>query len=398
MKILILADHFACGGGAGTIAKLHAEELTKNHTVSVLTAHLPKDFESPNLDVAVHNLDYSTKWRNYTGLKNKKALQLLKEYLSTHTFDLVLIHNLHVNWSYAALPIIEAASIPSVLVFHDVSVFTNYSKLTNITYTTKADGTRTFDYSYSLLKNLYQLKFAYPNPFRQRSIKKYLQSATKTVTVSHALKDALTAHEIRVDIVVHNGATTDYNPTVTYDGSILFVGRMNASKGTKQAIDCLAYLKEKHQFTPELRVAGDTGIGLQKLLSYAKKRGVENQVASLGWITGDTYTKELETCRLMIVPSISFDSFPTVVLEAMQYKKPVVATIFGGAKELVAHGKTGFVADPFDTATFSEHVRTLLTNKNKAKDFGEAGFKRVSAHFSLSQQTKKLLDVIKESV
>ena len=51
MRILILCDHFSTAGGAGTIARLQAEELTKTHEVEVLTAHAPE-----NLKLTTYNL------------------------------------------------------------------------------------------------------------------------------------------------------------------------------------------------------------------------------------------------------------------------------------------------------------------------------------------------------
>jgi len=56
----------------------------------------------------------------------------------------------------------------------------------------------------------------------------------------------------------------------------------------------------------------------------------------------------------------SFDTFGLVNLEAMEHAKPVVATAFGGAPEVVADGETGFVANPFDVPAYAGKIALLL--------------------------------------
>ena len=91
-------------------------------------------------------------------------------------------------------------------------------------------------------------------------------------------------------------------------------------------------------------------------------------------------------------PSVIFDSFPTTNLEAMAAGKPVVATCFGGSREAVEDGFTGYILNPLNTGLFAQKLNELLTDDAKAKAMGAAGFLRVRGHFTLERQLKGYTD------
>ena len=94
---------------------------------------------------------------------------------------------------------------------------------------------------------------------------------------------------------------------------------------------------------------------------------------------------------IFVSPSVCFDSFPTVNLEAMACKKPVITSCFGGSREVVVDNSTGYIINPFDIDNFANKIIDLLTDPSKAKSFGEKGYDRLVSNFTLEGQTKKLL-------
>jgi starch synthase len=103
-----------------------------------------------------------------------------------------------------------------------------------------------------------------------------------------------------------------------------------------------------------------------------------------------------------------YEPFGIINLEAMACKAPVVASATGGILEVVVEGETGhlvaFEADPKTTfpadpeqfaRDLAAPIAALLADPAKAKAFGEAGRRRVEAHFSwtaIAQQTVKLYE------
>ena len=74
--------------------------------------------------------------------------------------------------------------------------------------------------------------------------------------------------------------------------------------------------------------------------------GVGGQVHGLGWLTGDDLRQAFGAADVIATPSVYPDPFNLMNIEAMAHARPVVATCYGGAPEIVVHGETGFIADP----------------------------------------------------
>lgn len=374
MKILILADHFAVGGGAGEIARIQAEELSRDHEVTVLTAHAPKD-QGDKFKFHTYNLDYHPSLRTYLGIRHPKAVKVLKNFLQRRRPDICHVHNLNVNWSYYSLKILREAGIKTVLYFHDVTAVTPYVKLCGMKHAR--------DYRYPWWRELRAAKFSY-NPLRHYLVRKYMSMASERVAVSQALADFLRTNGIPVDRVERNKLPLlEETPSDMYDDSIFLGGRLSSSKGALEAVRYLAILKEKYKLEVKLRLAAAEGIVTRKMQVFARELGVEDQLEFLGWLDKKELQKAMRNCGAVIVPSICFDSLPTIILEAMRQAKPVVATIYGGSRELVEDGKTGFIRDPRDIGSFSDAIARILQDKKLAAVFGQAGQERFRNHFTL---------------
>ncbi|HTQ68738.1 MAG TPA: glycosyltransferase [Solirubrobacteraceae bacterium] len=75
------------------------------------------------------------------------------------------------------------------------------------------------------------------------------------------------------------------------------------------------------------------------------------------------------------------EGFGLTVSEAMWKARPVVASDVGGIREQIEDGRSGFLVDPRDLASFGRHVSDLLADPHDAERMGEAGQARVREHF-----------------
>jgi phosphatidylinositol alpha 1,6-mannosyltransferase len=71
------------------------------------------------------------------------------------------------------------------------------------------------------------------------------------------------------------------------------------------------------------------------------------------------------------------ETFGQTIQEAQATGLPVVAPASGGPRFLIDHGVTGFLADPFEPATFVDHVRDLATDAALRARVGEAARRSV---------------------
>ena len=90
------------------------------------------------------------------------------------------------------------------------------------------------------------------------------------------------------------------------------------------------------------------------------------------------------------------EAFGLAVLEAMALKKPVVSTNVCGMPEMVIDGQTGYLVPPHDVDSIAEAVISLLANKEKMRQMGEAGFERIKTCFSSEILAKEIEALYKE--
>jgi glycosyltransferase involved in cell wall biosynthesis len=67
-------------------------------------------------------------------------------------------------------------------------------------------------------------------------------------------------------------------------------------------------------------------------------------------------------------------------MEAMARGVPVVATRVGGVPDLVAHGQTGWLAEPGDTAAIAEGIREISTDAALRARLAENGVRAMGRY------------------
>ena len=72
---------------------------------------------------------------------------------------------------------------------------------------------------------------------------------------------------------------------------------------------------------------------------------------------------------VVVVPSLGDDAFPRAVIEAFAYGRPVIATMRGGAAEVVVEGKTGYLFEPNSIDQFEDRLRRFIDKPELVADF-----------------------------
>jgi glycosyltransferase involved in cell wall biosynthesis len=84
----------------------------------------------------------------------------------------------------------------------------------------------------------------------------------------------------------------------------------------------------------------------------------------------------LDAGDVFVMPSRT-DSFGIVYLESWLYKKPVIGALAGGVPDVISHGEDGYLVPFGDMARLADCIATLLTDRELARRFGEAGYRKV---------------------
>jgi glycosyltransferase involved in cell wall biosynthesis len=173
------------------------------------------------------------------------------------------------------------------------------------------------------------------------------------------------------------------SPNETWVGMI---GRVQPWKGQHYFLDIIkAYLKQNPSDTStRFIIAGDAYPGYENLaieLSLAiERKGLHKRVTYLGYRSD--IPQLLSALDVLVLPSTSPDPLPTVVLEAMAAGKPVLATVQGGALEMVVDQETGRFMPIENTKQAAAILAELLHDKERLNEMGIAGRRRVEKEFS----------------
>ena len=164
---------------------------------------------------------------------------------------------------------------------------------------------------------------------------------------------------------------------------VLSVGRLEWKKGYENALLALRSLRgEGVPF--EYRIAGDGDyLGAIAFARYRLK--LEDSVRFLGSLSRAEIRHEMQEADVLLHAAVS-EGFCNAVLEAQAMELPVVCTDADGLPENVSDAETGFVVPRRSPAALTERLAVLASDAALRRRLGEAGRRRVLAHFQLGDQ------------
>jgi len=234
-----------------------------------------------------------------------------------------------------------------------------------------------------------------------------VERAERVIAVSAQMRADILAH-FRVDpdrvAVIHNGvdadafARTERRDVLARHGVhppyALFVGRISEQKGIFGLLEAADALPEGVELvlcasspdTPELQA---------RLAAAVVGR------PRIRWINAMLPVEEVvqlySHAAVFVCPSI-YEPFGLINLEAMACGTPVVASRVGGIPEVVVDGETGLLVEPGDPAALAAALRRVLDDPARAARMGEAGRRRVEAHFSWDRIAERTMEIYRQAI
>jgi glycosyltransferase involved in cell wall biosynthesis len=409
LKIIILSDRIPPEnvGGAGKVAWNLALGLqAAGHEVHVIAATFKPSFREQRSGIETYHLQtqYPIRWHSWVSLYNPQTVGPLRRLLKELKPDVVNGHNVHQYLSYASLRVAHDLGLPAVFTSHDAMPFA-YTKFDAFIDPQRGAVSTPDQYRLPPLYNLRQMRTRY-NPFRNLIIRRILTYDTRLRTcVSQAHKEALEANGLPPFRVVYNGldpATFEVAPNrvetlrhrldLVGKQVILIAGRLTATKGGGQLLAAMSRLIPAFPnlvlLTLSPKEPDFTGLG----------DDLTQHIRSGGWLDGPDLAAAYHLADIVTMPSIILDTFGMVNLEGMAAGKPLVSTCFGGSPEIVQDGHTGYIINPFDTATFADRLGRLLRDPDLRARMGQAGRQRLLDQFTLAHQVHAMTAIYREAI
>lgn len=148
---------------------------------------------------------------------------------------------------------------------------------------------------------------------------------------------------------------------------LLTAGELNKNKNQQMVLNALEKLNEKTKI-PFVYAACGKGDCLEALQRKTSELKLESRVRFLGY--RQDFRKLLKAADIFLMPSYR-EGLPTVVMEAMSAGLPVIGTDIRGNRDLISHGKTGYLVKVNDAETMAEYLRELMEKKEQRITMGE---------------------------
>ncbi len=178
---------------------------------------------------------------------------------------------------------------------------------------------------------------------------------------------------------------------------IISVGRCIEKKGFADLIDACALLRDRGvEFECSI-------VGSGPLEDSLRARVTERSLDGVVRLTGSQPQAEV---RSLLSRSHVFalacsteanggmDNFPTVIVEAMGSRLPIVSTRLAGVPEMVQENVNGLLVNERDPAALAVAIETLLADPERASRFGAAGVNLVAEKFVVSVTTDSLINLL----
>jgi len=170
---------------------------------------------------------------------------------------------------------------------------------------------------------------------------------------------------------------------------IVFAGTICEKKGIRQLIEAMAYILEEFPdatldicgrdwFYPN----GDSYIEMLNETEIPKLKQGSDSVTFKGVIDYNELPKVYASAHVCAFPS-HMETLGLVAPEAMCMAKPVLFTKEGPGPEVISHGNTGLLCNPYDPSDIAEQIKWIFQNPKAADEMGVNARESVLKNFNI---------------
>ncbi|SCY73676.1 glycosyltransferase family 4 protein [Desulfoluna spongiiphila] len=219
------------------------------------------------------------------------------------------------------------------------------------------------------------------------------------VVLANEFKHSLREIGLKTKIIVETTMVDDemvpiknvYNKCISSNHSnkinILFLARIERSKGIYEAIDTFVILRQKYS-NIRLIVAGD-GNDLSEVKKYVDSIG-SHGIDFIGYISGKTKEAVLLNSDIYLFPTTYGEGMPISLLEAMALGNAVITRYVGGIPDIFINGKNGFITDSKSPDVYARLIEKMILDQSLLRRIGMNNFNYAQEYFFASKVTKRI--------
>jgi len=217
------------------------------------------------------------------------------------------------------------------------------------------------------------------------------------ITISREITNMLVKNgwtKERKITLLPNGISTAVSNNITLNQKTKSVPIIGAVANFRPEKDHITLIQAfsilyKSGLESELWLVGDgpTRPDVEKL---AKELGIESKLRFIGTVSNpDEFYRQFD----IFVHSTHFEGHPLVILEAMSFGLPTVATRISSIPEVITDRVNGLLVNPKDPHDLAQALQKILTNKSLYVQLSEAALKTSKEHQSVDEWANNVVSM-----
>ncbi|MDF2432942.1 MAG: hypothetical protein JWP44_2573, partial [Mucilaginibacter sp.] len=179
------------------------------------------------------------------------------------------------------------------------------------------------------------------------------------------------------------------NNSIPRQDNFLFVGRLSDEKGINFLLDAVKGSSYKLTIIGEGPLQND-------IENFVKDN---SNVTYLGFKDKETINYELQRCSALVFPSIWYETFGLIMIEAFALSTPVIASYCGSAGIIVKHGYNGLHFEPSNLEELKEKLTEWSSFDDNVKEqYRKNAYDTYLHHYTPEKNIKKLIEIYKSAI
>lgn len=204
--------------------------------------------------------------------------------------------------------------------------------------------------------------------------------------------------------ILYNAIDFDINKKINFNKNLKSassinigcLGRFVDSKGFNVIIQTIFWLKHNSNYNFKLKIAGD-GKEKTNLIKLVKQLDLNDSVEFMGWLSDSSiFYSQID---IFTLPS-KIETFGLVILEAMKFGVPIIATSCDGPKEILRANIDGILIDKSNkkdedlAIDFGKNIIKLI-DEDLASIHVNNAYERLNNRFTFTILERNLADIFK---
>jgi glycosyltransferase involved in cell wall biosynthesis len=219
-----------------------------------------------------------------------------------------------------------------------------------------------------------------------RAIGTWQNKVTRYIALNEFCRNKFIEGGLPADRIAVKPNFVDFDaPAANARAGFLFVGRLSAEKGVDVLVNAARAMGNA-----QVRVAG-TGPDAGLLASVP---GVQ----ALGALGGDAVRAEMSQAVALVLPSIWYETFGLVAVEAFAAGTPVIASRIGVLPNLVRDGITGLLFEPGNAQDLADKLRWAQAHPEDMAAMGRNARALYESEFTAERNYAQLITIYNDAI